>query len=111
MLYRATRAAESVASETHFDDQWLLVVEVNCDMDSLLFRARESEVVHQIPDCRAIGGHIRIARLLHRVRQVVSAAPADRRQAPVLLDELLDRNMVAILVRYVSAFGVLRNDE
>ncbi len=39
---------------------------------------------------------------LHRIREVVAAAVGDRRQAPVALDELEDRDMVAVLVGDVS---------
>ena len=69
------------------------------------------EFTRKIANSWAIGRDIRIGFLLDRVRQVVAAASGDRRQAPVLLDELHERDVIAVLMRDVTALGVLRDDD
>src|SRR5215469_9277032 len=68
----------------------------------------EVEQIHQITDSRAVSRDVRIARRRYRVMHVVAAAAADCRQAPVLFDELQDRDVVCVGVRDVAGLGVLR---
>src|SRR5215469_14225731 len=70
----------------------------------------ELEQVKQVADGRRIHRGVSILPL-YRVRQVVAAAAADRRQVPVPFDELQDRNMVCVFVRNVARPGVGRNHD
>src|SRR5277367_793043 len=73
--------------------------------------AGEGELLRKIANSGAVGWNIRIASLLGWVRQVVAAARRDRRQAPVLFDELDERDMVTVLMRHMTALRVLGDDD
>ena len=70
----------------------------------------EIEQIKKVANGRPVDWNI-IAdrRVVRRVRQVIAAAAGDRRQAPVVFDELQNRNMVRIVVRNVAPPGVRRN--
>src|SRR6516164_2314185 len=70
----------------------------------------ELEQVKQVADGRRIQRSVSIFPL-YRVRQVVAATAADRRQVPVPFDELQDRSMVCVFVRNVARPGVGRNHD
>src|SRR5215470_3657818 len=72
--------------------RWTLVLEV--------------EQVKKVANGRPVGWNI-VAnrRVVRRVWQVIAAAPGDRRQAPVVFDELQNRNMVRIVVRTAIGNG------
>src|SRR5437899_1088642 len=53
----------------------------------------EGEQGHQVAERRAVAGYVRLWR---RVRQVVLAEAGQRGQAPVLFDELQDRDVVVV---------------
>jgi hypothetical protein len=55
----------------------------------------EVEHYEQIADCRAVHRHIGIVFVCNRIRKIVAAATAQRLEAPVALDELEDRDVVA----------------
>jgi len=71
----------------------------------------EGKVIRKIANSWAVGRNVGIVCLLDRVRQVVAAAGGDGREAPVLLDELHERDVIAIFMRNVAALGVLGDDD
>src|SRR5262249_52374026 len=72
----------------------------------------ELEHVKQVADGRRIYRSVSILAVrLYRVRHVVAAAAADRRQVPVPFDELQNRNMVCIAVRNAALLRVGRNHQ
>ena len=71
----------------------------------------ELEVIRKIANSWAVGRDIRITFLLNWVRQIVAAACGDWRQTPVLFDEFDERDVIAVLMRDVTALGVLRDDD
>src|ERR1700685_534333 len=71
----------------------------------------EGKRVGQIADCGAVGWDIGIAFLLFWIRQVIPAPSSDRRQTPVLFNELDDGDVVSVLVGDMTTRGVRRNDE
>src|ERR1700729_1348603 len=66
-------------------------------------RVVEVERVEQVVECRAVGRHVRIVLRRLWIWKVVAAAVCERLQAPVTLDELQQRNVVAIVVKDFSA--------
>ena len=52
------------------------------------------EQVEQVVDCRAIGWNVGFARRSHRVGLVIAAPHRNRRQAPIVLDELQDGHVI-----------------
>src|ERR1700760_2468525 len=74
--------------------------------------AGEIERPAQVIDGRTVYRDIRIVLPYLRIRKVVAAAIGQRLQSPVLLDELDDRNVIAVFVRHMAALGIGRhNDE
>ncbi len=71
----------------------------------------EVEGVEQIRQRRAVGRHVRIALLHDRVREVVAAARGQRLQLPVTLDELQQRDMIAVAMVDLAARGIGRKDQ
>src|ERR1700733_4087491 len=69
------------------------------------------EDIEQIVNCWTVGGYVRIVCFGLRVRVIVTAAAGDGLETPVSLDELNDRNMVAIAVVHVAARGERRDDD
>jgi hypothetical protein len=69
----------------------------------------EVELVGEVVDRRPVDAEPRGASRGNRVREVVAAAVRDRRQAPVLLDELQDGHVVGVVVRDVTARRVRRD--
>ena len=61
----------------------------------------------KVANGRAVGwGIVADRRVVDRVWQVIAATAGDRRQAPVVVDELQNRNMVCIVVGNVARAGV-----
>src|ERR1700756_2862205 len=58
----------------------------------------ESEHVEQIADRRTVHRHVGIVLIGAGVWQIVAAAPGERGEVPVALDEFQDRDMVVIAV-------------
>src|SRR5215813_10971552 len=56
----------------------------------------EVEHLEQVPDGRAVAGHIGIMLMRDRVRQVIAAARRERLEVPIALDEFQDRDMVVV---------------
>jgi hypothetical protein len=54
----------------------------------------EVEQIEEIADRRAVDRHIGIVAPGARIRQIVPAAPRQRIEPPVALDEFQDRDMV-----------------
>lgn len=72
--------------------------------------ASEVEQVKKVANGRPVCWNISADhRVVRRVWQVIAAAAGDRRQAPVVFDELQNRNMVRIVVGNVAWPGVRRN--
>ena len=65
----------------------------------------------QIAQRRAVRRHVRARRARLRLGQVVAAALGDRRQAPVPLDEFIQRNVVVVHVANFAVVRVRRNNE
>ncbi len=61
-------------------------------------RVVEVERVEQVSKRRAVGRHIRIVLRERRVGEVIAAAVGKRLEVPVALDELQQRNVVAIVM-------------
>ena len=58
---------------------------------------REVEQVKKVANGRRVGWNIFADRgVVRRVWQIIAAAPGDLREAPVMFDELQNRNMVRI---------------
>jgi hypothetical protein len=70
----------------------------------------EVEQVKKVANGRRVDwGILADRRIVRRVWQVIAAAAGDRRQVPVVFDELQNRNMVRIVVGNVTRVGVRRN--
>src|SRR6516165_9024310 len=68
------------------------------------------EQVKKVANGRGVGwGIVADRSVVRRVWQVIAAAAGNRRQAPVVFDELQNRNMVRIVVGNVARVGVRRN--
>ena len=79
-------------------------------MKSVQHLASEVKQVKKVANGRGVGwGIVADRRVVRRVWQVIAAAAGDRRQAPVVFDELQNRNMVRIVVGNVARVGVRRN--
>src|SRR5215813_14377798 len=63
----------------------------------------EVEHLEQVPDGRAVAGHIGIMLMRDRVRQVIAAARRERLEVPIALDEFQDRDMVVVGVHHPAA--------
>ncbi len=64
-------------------------------MKPVQYLASEVEQVKKVANGRRVGwGIVADRRIVRRVFQVIAAAAGDRRQAPVVFDELQNRNMV-----------------
>jgi hypothetical protein len=66
----------------------------------------EVEQVKKVANGRGVDwGIVADRSVVRRVWQVIAAAAGDRRQAPVVFDELQNRNMVRIVVGNVARIG------
>src|SRR6266852_1013917 len=74
-------------------------------------RMVEVERIEQVVERRAVGRHIRIVLRDFRVGKIVTAAGRQRLELPVALDELQDRNVVAITVMDLSAGRIRRENQ
>lgn len=63
----------------------------------------EPEEAHEVVKCRGVRWNIGTALRWYRIRHVVTTAARNWCQAPVLLDELQDRNMIGVLMSDSSA--------
>src|SRR5271155_2916692 len=63
----------------------------------------EVEHLEQISDRRAVAGYVWIVAIRDRISQVVAAARGHRRQHPITLDKLQNRNVVIIRMDYPAA--------
>ena len=63
----------------------------------------EVEHVEQVADRQAVHWHVWTTLIRAGVRQIVAAAPSERREVPVALDEFQDRDVVAIAVHDMPA--------
>src|SRR5271169_3635486 len=75
------------------------------------FRLVEVKQLEQVADGRAVHGDVRILAFRDRIGEVVAAAEGDRFQFPVPLDEFEDGNVIRVVVRDVSAGGVLGHND
>ena len=71
----------------------------------------EVERIEQIIERRAVGRHVRIVLRRLRVGKIVTAAGRQRLELPVALDELQDRDVVAITVMDLSAGRIRRENQ
>src|ERR1700683_604062 len=76
-----------------------------------LLTGREVERVKQVIKSRAVRWNVGVVGGGDRIREVVAAAVGQRRQSPVALDELDDRNVIRIRVANVSTHRIRRNDQ
>src|ERR1700739_3324902 len=70
----------------------------------------EVKHVEQIADGWAVLGHVRVVLTGFWIGQIVAAAVSKRIQVPIALDELQNRDVVAVGMVYVAAFGERRNN-
>src|ERR1700719_322950 len=70
----------------------------------------EVKHVEQIADGRAVLGHVRVALTRFWIGQIVAAAVSKRIQVPIALDELQNRDVIAVGMVHMAAFGERRNN-
>src|SRR5277367_2834217 len=81
-------------------------------LECLLSRLVKVEQVKQVADRRAVEWHVRADKVQReRVGEVIAAALRNRRQIPVALDELEDRNVIRVIVRDVSRLQVRAHNQ
>src|SRR3954452_22383235 len=71
----------------------------------------EVERIEQVVERRAVGRHVRIVLRGLRVRQIVTAAGRQRLELPVALDELQDRDVIAVAVVNLAAGRIGRENQ
>src|SRR5229473_8155536 len=76
---------------------------------ALAFPLAEGEQVRQVSDRGSVKRDIGVREGRDRIRKIISAPRRHRRQAPVIFDELENRDMIGVGVRDVSRFGPWRD--
>src|ERR1700716_1344041 len=71
----------------------------------------EVESIEQVGECRAVSRHVRIVLRRLRVGQIVAAAGRQRLELPIALDELQDRDVIAITMVDLSAGRIRRENQ
>src|SRR5215472_10239225 len=89
---------------------WIPTTTVHHERCLILGFGVEVEHIHQIADSRRIDRDVRIAVSCHRVWQGVPSSRADRRQSPVRLNELENRDVVRVTMRDMASGAERRND-
>src|SRR6266851_2564211 len=69
------------------------------------------EQVEQVADGWSVAGHVRVVLFGRGIGIVIAAAVRDRWQAPVVLDEFKDGDVVAVVVGNMSATAVVGNHD
>jgi hypothetical protein len=76
---------------------------------ALAFPLAEGEQVSQVSDRGSVERDIGVREGRDRIRKIISAPRGHRRQAPVVFDELENRDVVGISVRDVPMLGPRRD--
>ena len=63
----------------------------------------EMKQIEEIPDGRTVPRYIRIISICNRVREIIPAAPSQRLQIPIPLDEFQNRDVIGVGVADVAA--------